>query len=46
MKTLSSASFFRVFNLLVGASNPCLRLDAWEIGGVRIEHERHSYSDR
>jgi hypothetical protein len=46
MKTLSSASFFRVFDLLVGTSNPGLRLDAWDIGGVRVEHERHGYSGR
>ena len=41
MKTLASASFFRVFDLLLGTSNPGLRLDAWEIGDVRFEHERH-----
>jgi len=46
MKTLASASFFRVFDLLLGTSNPGLRLDAWEIGDVRFEHERHSYNGR
>ena len=46
MKTLSSTSFFRVFDLLVGTSNPGMKLDTWETGGVHIARERHSYSGR
>lgn len=46
MKTLSSASFFRVFDLLIGTSNPGLKLESWESSGVRIVRERHTYSGR
>lgn len=46
MKTLSSASFFRAFDLLIGIRNPGLKLDTWESGGVRFERERHSYTGR
>ncbi len=31
MKTLSDSSFFRTFDLLVGASNPRQKLDNWTI---------------
>jgi len=44
MKTFASASFFRVFDLLVAASNPGLKREAWQAGGVGIVHQRHSYS--
>jgi len=43
MKTLSSRSFFRTFDLLIGTSNPGLKLDAWEVAGVQFERGRHSY---
>lgn len=46
MKTLASASFFRTFDLLVGAGNPDLRSHSWDIDGVRFERERHSYDGR
>jgi len=44
MKTFASASFFRVVDLLIGTSNPGLKLESWETGGVCIARERHSYS--
>jgi hypothetical protein len=44
MKTLSSSSFFRAFDLMIGTSNPGMKADTWETGGVRIARERHSYS--
>jgi len=43
MKTLSGSSFFRTFDLLIGTSNPGLKLDAWEVAGVQFERGRHSY---
>ena len=43
MKSLSSPSFFRVFDLLVGTSNPGLKLDHWTIDDVRCTRERHSF---
>ena len=46
MKTLSSSAFFRTFDLLVGISNPGLKLDAWEIAGVQVERGRHSYGSQ
>jgi hypothetical protein len=46
MKTLSSASFFRVFDLMVGTGNPGLKLDRWTIDDVHFERERHSFSGR
>ena len=46
MKSLSSASFFRVFDLLVGETNPGQKLDGWRVDDVRFERERHSFSGR
>lgn len=46
MKTLSDASFFRVFNLLVGTSNPGQKLDSWTIDDVHFERERHTFGGR
>lgn len=46
MKNFSSASFFSLFDLLVGIGNPGLKLDQWTIDDVRFERERHSYSGR
>ncbi len=43
MKTLANTSFFRMFDLLVGSSNPGLKLDSWEVAGVQFERDRHSY---
>jgi hypothetical protein len=43
VKTLSSTSFFRTFDLLIGTSNPGLKLDVWDVDGVRFEHSRHSF---
>jgi hypothetical protein len=45
-ENLSSASFFQVFDLLVGNGNPGLKLDRWTIDDVYFERERHSFSGR
>ena len=44
MKSLSSASFFRTFDLLVGVSNPGLKQDRWKIEDVYCARERHGFS--
>jgi hypothetical protein len=44
MKTLAHPSFFRVFDLLLGATNPGLKLASWTHDGVSWERERHSFS--
>lgn len=44
MKTLGQASFFRVFDLLLGVTNPGLKASAWTHDGVAWERERHSFS--
>jgi hypothetical protein len=44
MKTLSSPSFFRTFDLLVGTSNPGLKADQWTVDDVRFTREKHSFS--
>jgi hypothetical protein len=44
MKSLAQPSFFRVFDLLLGASNPGLKLSSWNHDGVAWERERHSFS--
>lgn len=33
-----------MFDLLIGTSNPGLKLEAWEVDGVRFERARHSYT--
>jgi hypothetical protein len=35
-----------MFDLLIGTSNPGMKLDAWEVGGVQFERSRHSFSSR
>ena len=44
MKSLAHASFFRAFDLLLGATNPGLKLSSWSHDGVAWERERHSFS--
>ncbi len=44
MKTFSSASFFRAFDLLVSTSNPGLKQDRWKVDDVHFTRERHSFS--
>jgi hypothetical protein len=44
MKSLARPSFFRVFDLLLGATNPGLKLSSWVHDGVSRERERHSFS--
>jgi hypothetical protein len=43
MKSLASPSFFRFFDLLVGHTNPGLKLPRWTFDGVELERERHSF---
>jgi len=44
MKSLSSASFFRTFDLLVGVSNPGLKQDRWKVEDVSCVRERHGFN--
>ena len=44
MKSLARPSFFRLFDLLLGTSNPGLRLSQWTHDGVEFERERHSFT--
>jgi hypothetical protein len=44
MKTLSGSSFFRVFDLLIGETNPGQKMDGWKAGDVHFERERHNFS--
>jgi hypothetical protein len=44
MKNFAQPSFFRVFDLLVGATNPGLKLSSWTYDGVVWERERHSFT--
>jgi hypothetical protein len=44
MKTFASPSFFRVFDMLLSATNPGLKQPRWIIDGVACEHERHSFN--
>lgn len=44
MRNLASPSFFRVFDMVVGASNPGAKRPRWTFDGVDCEHERHSFS--
>jgi hypothetical protein len=44
MKSLAHPSFFRVFDLLVGATNPGLKLSSWTLDGIAWERERHSFT--
>jgi hypothetical protein len=44
MKSFASASFFRLFDVLMDATNPHLKLAHWTFEGVNCEHERHSFN--
>lgn len=44
MKSFARPSFFRVFDLLVGTTNPGSRLTRWTHDGVEFERERHSFA--
>jgi hypothetical protein len=44
MKTMARPSFFRVFDLLLGTTNPGLKLSSWAHDGVKWERERHSFT--
>ncbi len=44
MKNLARPSFFRVFDLLLGTTNPGLKLSSWMHDGVAWERERHSFT--
>jgi hypothetical protein len=42
MKSLAGPHFFRLFDLLLGATNPSLKFSRWTHDGVEFERERHS----
>ncbi len=44
MKSLQRPSFFRMFDLLLGTTNPGFKLTRWTHDGVEFERERHSFS--
>jgi hypothetical protein len=44
MKSLQRPSFFRMFDLLLSATNPGFKLPRWKHDGVEFERERHSFS--
>jgi hypothetical protein len=44
MKSFAGSSFFRVFDLLSGTTNPGLKLSFWTHEGVTWERERHSFT--
>lgn len=44
MKSFASPSFFRVFDMLMNASNRNLALSQWSIDGVECERDRHSFT--
>ncbi len=43
MKSFAGTSFFRVFDLLLGTTNPGLKLSFWTHDGTTWERERHSF---
>jgi hypothetical protein len=43
MKTLSSPSFYRVFDLIVSTTNPGLKRAHWKVDEVDCERQRHSF---
>jgi hypothetical protein len=43
MKSFARPSFFRIFDLLLGTTNPGLKLSSWIHDGVTWERERHSF---
>lgn len=44
MKSFARPSFFRLFDLLTGSTNPGLKLSRWRFDGVEFERERHSFT--
>lgn len=44
MKSFGDPSFFRLFDLLLSATNPALRISHWSHDGVDFERERHSFA--
>jgi hypothetical protein len=44
MKSMARPSFFRVYDLLLGTTNPGLKLSTWMNDGVTWERERHSFT--
>ncbi len=44
MKSFASPSFFRVFDMLVNATNRNLALSQWPIDEVDRERDRHSFT--
>ena len=46
MKNLASPSFFRTFDLLLGAGNPGATLSHWNYDGVEWERDRYSVTGR
>lgn len=44
MRSLARPAFFRVFDLLLGTTNPGLKLSSWKHDGVVWERERHSFT--
>jgi hypothetical protein len=43
VKSLVRPSFFRLFDLLLGHTNPGLKSPRWTFDGVEFERERHSF---
>jgi hypothetical protein len=43
VKSFARPSFFRVFDLLLGTTNPGLKQSSWAYDGVTWERERHSF---
>jgi hypothetical protein len=44
MKNFAHPSFFRLFDMLLGLTNPRLERSHWRHDGVEFERERHSVS--
>ena len=44
VQSLARPSFFRMFDLLVGQSNPGLKRTRWTHDGAEFERERHSFT--
>lgn len=44
MRSFASPSFFHIFDMMVGLSNPGLKQPRWTFNGVELERERHSFA--
>jgi hypothetical protein len=44
VRSLARPSFFRLFDLLLGTTNPGLKVTCWTHDGVEFERERHSFT--